>query len=64
MNRFVGEMKGALRPDLDAGRAAAILLALAQPEVYRELVKESGWSPDEYEAWLAETLKEQLLPRR
>jgi hypothetical protein len=45
-------------------RAAAILLALAQPEVYRELVEESGWSPDEYEAWLAETLKEQLLPRR
>jgi AcrR family transcriptional regulator len=64
MNRFVGEMKDALRPDLDAGRAAAILLALAQPEVYRELVKESGWSPDEYEAWLAETLKEQLLPHR
>ena len=64
MNRFVGEMKDALRSDLDAGRAAAILLALAQPGVYRELVEESGWSPDEYEAWLAETLKEQLLPRR
>jgi hypothetical protein len=28
------------------------------------LVEESGWSPDEYEAWLAETLKERLLPRR
>jgi hypothetical protein len=54
----------ALRPELDASRAAAILLALAQPEVYRELLEESGWSPDEYEAWLAETLKEQLLPRR
>jgi hypothetical protein len=27
------------------------------------LVEESGWSPDEYEAWLLETLKEQLLPR-
>ena len=64
MNRFVGEMKDALRPDVDAGRAAAILLALAQPEVYRELVEVAGWSPDQYEAWLAETLKEQLLPRR
>ena len=64
MNRFVGEMEDALRPDLDAGRAAAILLALAQPEVYRELVEVAGWSPDQYEAWLAETLKEQLLPRR
>ena len=64
MNRFVGEMKDALRPDLDAGRAAAILLALAQPAVYRELVEVGGWSPDQYEAWLAETLKEQLLPGR
>ena len=64
MTRFVGEMKDALRPDLAAGRAAAILLALAQPAVYRELVEVAGWSPDQYEAWLAETLKEQLLPRR
>jgi AcrR family transcriptional regulator len=64
MHRFVGEMKDALRSDLDAGRAAAILLALAQPEVYRELVEVAGWSPDQYEAWLAKTLKEQLLPRR
>src|SRR5918999_730393 len=60
---FLREIKSAW-PDLDAGRAAAILLALAQPEVYRELVEVAGWSPDQYEAWLAETLKEQLLPRR
>ena len=63
MTRFVQEMKDALRPDLDAGRATAILLALCQPAVYRELVEESGWSPDEYEAWLSEALQEQLLPR-
>jgi AcrR family transcriptional regulator len=63
MTRFVQEMKEALRPDLDASRATAILLALAQPAVYRELVEESGWSPGEYEAWLSEALKDQLLPR-
>ena len=63
MTRFVQEMKEALRPDLDASRATAILLALCQPAVYRELVEESGWSPGEYEAWLSEALKEQLLPR-
>ena len=40
------------------------MLALAQPEVYRELVEIAGWSPDQYEARLAETLKEPLLPRR
>jgi AcrR family transcriptional regulator len=64
MTRFVAEMKDALRPDVDAGEAAAILLALAQPAVYRELVEVVGWTPDKYEAWLAETLKEQLLPGR
>ena len=63
MTRFVQEMKEALRPHLDASRAPAILLALCQPAVYRELVEESGWSPGEYEAWLSEALKEQLLPR-
>ncbi len=64
MTRFVAEMKDALRPDVDAGRATVTLLALAQPAVYRELVEVGGWSPDQYEAWLAETLKEQLLPGR
>ena len=62
MERFVEEMKDELCPDLNAGRAAAILRALCQQEVYRELVEESGWSPDEYERWLFEALKEQLLP--
>ena len=64
MTRFVAEMEDALRADVDAGRAAVILLALWQPEVYRELVEVAGWSPDQYEAWLAETLKEQLLAGR
>ncbi len=48
--------------DLEANRAAAILRALCRMEVYREL-EESGWSPDEYEAWLTEALKDQLLSR-
>ena len=51
-----------MRPGLDAARAAAILRALCRAEVYREAVEESRWSPDEYEAWLLDTLKEQLLP--
>jgi len=59
---IVEGMEAALRPDLDAARAAAILRALCRAEVYRELVGESGWSLDEYEVWLFETLKEQLLP--
>ena len=51
-----------MRPGLDAARAAAILRALCRPEVYTELAEVSRWSPDEYEVWLFETLKEQLLP--
>ena len=36
--------------------------ALASPEVYVLLVEESGWSADQYEAWVARTL-ERGLPR-
>ena len=61
LDRVVEGMEVALRPDLDVPRAAAILRALCRPEVYQDLVEESGWSPDEYESWLAETLKRELL---
>jgi AcrR family transcriptional regulator len=64
LDRVVEGMKEALRPDLDEDRAAAILRALCRPEVYRELVGESEWSPNEYEAWLFKTLTEQLLPSK
>ncbi len=64
LDRVVGGMNEVLRPDLPVDRAAAILRALCRAEVYRELVEESGWSPDEYETWLTEALKDQLLSRR
>ena len=48
-------------PDLPLERVKAIYLSLTRPEVYLELVEAFGWTPDEYEAWLAETLKRQLL---
>ncbi len=50
-----------LAPSVDAPRATAILDALTLPEVYRELVDVQGWSPDEFEAWLDSTLRQQLL---
>lgn len=37
---------------LDAARFGAAYLALTHAEVYLELVGGSGWTPDEYEAWL------------
>ena len=50
-----------LRPGIDVARAAAILDALTLPEVYAELVEVQGWTPDQFEAWLAESLRRQLL---
>jgi len=61
LDRIVEGIEEALRSGLDSTRAAAILRALCRAEVYQELVEESGWSPDEYEAWLVTMLKTQLL---
>jgi AcrR family transcriptional regulator len=36
--------------------------AIVSPEVYLLLVEESGWTPDEYEAWAEATL-ERAIPR-
>jgi AcrR family transcriptional regulator len=36
--------------------------AIASPEVYLLLVEQSGWAPEQYEAWIATTL-ERVIPR-
>ena len=61
MAHFVASLHGALRHDLDVARASDLFDALTIPELYRDLVDRSGWSPDEYERWLASTLAWQLL---
>jgi hypothetical protein len=43
--------------------ATAIYLAPTQLKLHQGFVGVFGWSPNEYEMWLAETLKQQLLPR-
>jgi AcrR family transcriptional regulator len=53
--------KGALRPDLDVDRATDILWSLNHPSVYSLLAHERGWTADDFESWLAETLASQLL---
>lgn len=58
---FIEASTGMLRPGLGVERATALLHALTLFEVYQELVDEAGWTPDEYEAWLARTLRGQLL---
>ena len=49
------------------GRAPTIaerdgVWALTSPEVYLLLVEDSGWSADQYETWMADTL-ERIIPR-
>ena len=61
MNQFINALSPSLRPGLDSDRAAGIFRALTLHELYQELVDGSGWSPDEYETWLADLLKQQLL---
>ncbi|GBF06305.1 transcriptional regulator, TetR family [Deinococcus aerius] len=60
---FIEKSAHMLRPGLGVERASAVLQALTLFEVYRELVGEAGWTPDEYEVWLARTLQQQLLPQ-
>ena len=62
LSRFITETASMLRPNLTHERAAAIYLALTHDAVYLELVEVFGWTPDEYETWLADILKQQLLP--
>jgi AcrR family transcriptional regulator len=54
---------GALRADLAPDAAAAILATLTAPSVYASLTGEYGWSFDECQAWLGQTLAKQLLSR-
>ena len=56
--------KGALRPRLSVRRAADILWTLNHPNTWIQLGAMRGWSPAQYERWVADTSCEQLLGRR
>ena len=58
---FTKSLEPHLRLGLDATHAASILQALCLPEIFDELVRRSGWSADEYQTWLAKTLKDTIL---
>jgi AcrR family transcriptional regulator len=63
MTMAVTALRGqhALRPDLTISEAADRLWWYAGPWAYRGLVRGRGWSPDQFESWLAETLFTQLM---
>jgi len=62
-NEVMDAIIASLGTDLDVPvrDAQAVYRALAAPGVYRELVEESGWTPEEFELWVAESLERQIL---
>jgi AcrR family transcriptional regulator len=53
--------KKALARGLKVDRAADILWSLNHPDLYQLLVGERGWTPEQYEKWLARATASQLL---
>jgi len=52
---------GGLEPAVAPDRATAMLASLNEPGMYRRLTATHGWSFDETEQWLFETLSHQIL---
>ena len=57
------EELGGLRPGLSAEQARDLIWTLNSVEVWSLLVRERGWSADEYEAWTARAFADAVLPR-
>lgn len=52
---------GRLRPDLSVVKAADIIWSMNSPEFYLLLAEQRGWSPKEFERWLADAWIQLLL---
>jgi AcrR family transcriptional regulator len=52
---------GRLKPGLDREEARGVLWTLTSRDIYRMLTRERSWTPERYEAWLAEMLAAALL---
>ena len=59
MDAMIASLETTLRIPLK--QAQAVYRALAAPGVYQELVDESGWTPEEFEQFVADSLERQLL---
>jgi hypothetical protein len=52
---------GRARRGLSLAEAQQVMWMLTSRDVYRMLVHDGGWSPEQYQAWLARTLAEALV---
>jgi TetR/AcrR family transcriptional regulator, regulator of autoinduction and epiphytic fitness len=64
MRRFAEALaaNGPLRDALDTRRAAETIWALSSPDLFQLMIGYRRWTPDEYAAWLAQTLEAAILP--
>jgi AcrR family transcriptional regulator len=54
--------RGALDPAIDPAEAADFVYLLWSPDAHRILTVERGWTPEQYETWLAHAMRRTLLP--
>ena len=59
MDAMVASLEGHLRAPVP--QVQAVYRALAAPGVYRELVEESGWTPDQFERWVGDALERSAM---
>jgi AcrR family transcriptional regulator len=53
--------RGGLRSNLDPAKATDILWTLNHPDMWLLLVRERGWTPEQWEDWFGDTTVQQLL---
>ena len=58
---FIHDLGDVLADAIGPDTATDLLWMFSNEELWRELVQERGWSPDQYEQWLAATLVAQLI---
>jgi TetR/AcrR family transcriptional regulator, regulator of autoinduction and epiphytic fitness len=64
MTRFAHSVSanGSFRDGLNDKRAGEMIWAVTSPELFQLLTVDLGWSAEQYERWLAESLARLLLP--
>jgi AcrR family transcriptional regulator len=58
---WITQLGSALRPGLTKAHAADVMVTVQSPYVYSTLTVDLGWSPDQYEQWLADAMPRLLL---
>lgn len=58
---WVAQLGSALRPGLTKARAADVMATIQSPYIYSILTVDLGWTPRQYERWLAHAVPHLLL---